>query len=80
MRRLEGTRVLVVGLGRSGEAAATFLAARGARVSATDAKAESALGNVAEKLRSLGVGLHLGAPDPGVFLNQDLIVVSPGVP
>ena len=77
---LEQKRALVVGLGASGEAAARFLAARGAVVAATDAKAESELGEVAGRLRGLGVRLYLGAHDPAVFAEQDLVVVSPGVP
>ncbi len=80
MRRLDNTRALVVGLGRSGEAAAAFLAARGARVAATDTKSEAAVGAVAGKLRSMGVELHLGGNALAVFRDRDLIVVSPGVP
>jgi UDP-N-acetylmuramoylalanine--D-glutamate ligase len=77
---LERKRALVVGLGRSGEAAAKFLAARGAQVAATDAKTEDRLGAVVGELRSLGVRLYLGGHDPELFHEQDLIVVSPGVP
>ncbi|MBI3664879.1 MAG: UDP-N-acetylmuramoyl-L-alanine--D-glutamate ligase [Acidobacteria bacterium] len=73
-------RALVVGLGRSGEAAAKFLAKRGAKVSATDIQPESALADVAKNLRSLGVELYLAGHEPGVFLDQELVVVSPGVP
>ncbi len=36
MTDLKNKRALVVGLGRSGEAAARFLATRGAQVTATD--------------------------------------------
>ncbi len=80
MRELAKTRALVVGLGRSGEAAARFLTAKGATVSATDAKTEAQLGPISANLRSLGLPLHLGGHDPSIFLAQDLIVVSPGVP
>ncbi len=78
MTQIEHKRVLVVGLGRSGEAAAQFLVDCGALVSAMDAKAD--LGSVAEKLRVLGVRLYLGSNEAAPFLEQDLIVVSPGVP
>ena len=40
---MEGNEVVVIGLARSGVAAAEFLARRGANVVAADAKAESAL-------------------------------------
>src|SRR6266849_2678591 len=78
MRQLEHELALVVGLGRSGEAAAQFLVDRGALVSAMDTKTD--LGAVAEKLRALGVRLYFGGNEAALFLEQDLIVVSPGVP
>jgi len=77
---MEGTRVLVVGLGRSGEAVAEFLAARGASVAATDAKPEEAVAPLAAKLRSAGVELHFGALEAELIRDRNLIVVSPGVP
>ena len=75
-----GKRVLVVGLARTGVAVSLFAAAYGATVSATDEKPESALGETAEKLRAAGVKLELGGHPPSIFFEQDLIVVSPGVP
>jgi len=77
---LTDRRALVVGLGRSGEAAAHFLAARGAVVSATDTKSETELGEAGARLRTAGVRLEAGRHDRGLFLAQELIVVSPGVP
>jgi UDP-N-acetylmuramoylalanine--D-glutamate ligase len=79
-RSLERRRALIVGLGRSGQAAARFLAGQGAIVSANDTKTEAALGPVAGVLRSLGVTLCLGSHHPEFFFQHDLIVVSPGVP
>jgi len=77
---LEGKRLLVVGLARTGVVVSLLCAAYGARVTATDEKPESALSEVAAKLRAAGVTLELGAHDPETFLNQDLIIISPGVP
>ncbi len=77
--RLEGLRVLVVGLGRSGLAAARLLAARGARVTATDLKGEAELGPSAREARSLGAELRAGGHPPELAVRSDLIVVSPGV-
>ncbi|MGH9728754.1 MAG: UDP-N-acetylmuramoyl-L-alanine--D-glutamate ligase [Candidatus Acidiferrales bacterium] len=77
---LEGKRLLVVGLARTGVVVSLLCAAYGARVTATDEKPESALPEVAAKLRSAGVALELGAHNPETFVNQDLIIVSPGVP
>jgi UDP-N-acetylmuramoylalanine--D-glutamate ligase len=77
---LEGKRVLVVGLGRTGVAVSLFSAGYGAIVTATDEKPEHEIAGVAARLRAVGVSLVPGTPPPAVFLEQDLIVVSPGVP
>jgi UDP-N-acetylmuramoylalanine--D-glutamate ligase len=70
---LDGTRVLVLGLGLSGRSAARFCAERGARVVAADERAEAdATGLPASVTLRLGAGL----PDPADF---DLVVPSPGV-
>ncbi len=75
-----GKRVLVVGLARTGVAVSLFAAAYGATVTATDEKTESELSETAAKLRAAGVKLELGGHPPSIFFEQDLIVVSPGVP
>lgn len=79
-----GKKILVVGLGRSGIAAARLLAARGARVTANDVRSESELTHDDDEqlqvLRGSQVRLVLGAHPQPIFLASDLIVVSPGVP
>jgi UDP-N-acetylmuramoylalanine--D-glutamate ligase len=77
---LEGKRVMVVGLARTGLACALFSAAYGAHVTATDDRTESELGETATRLREAGVKLEAGGIREGSFLEQDLIVLSPGVP
>jgi UDP-N-acetylmuramoylalanine--D-glutamate ligase len=77
---LRGKRVLVVGLARTGVATSLFCAARGARVTATDSRAESEIGEVIAKLKDAGVALELGCHREETFLDQDLIIPSPGVP
>lgn len=77
---LAGKRVLVVGLARTGVVTAIFSAAYGATVTATDEKPEAELAEAAAKLRAAGVTLELAGHRPESFLEQDLIVVSPGVP
>jgi UDP-N-acetylmuramoylalanine--D-glutamate ligase len=77
---LTGKRLLVVGLARTGLIASLFAAGYGAVVTATDEKPESELRETAERLRAAGVTLQLGSHDAADFLNQDLIVLSPGVP
>ena len=76
----QGKRVLVVGLARTGVAVSLFAAGYGATVTATDEKPESALGETAARLRAAGVRLELGGHPSSIFFEQDLIVVSPGVP
>lgn len=77
---LSGRRVAVVGLARSGVAAARLLQAAGARVTATDSKPLDALGADVRALAALGVRLVVGAPRPDAVAEAELVVVSPGVP
>jgi UDP-N-acetylmuramoylalanine--D-glutamate ligase len=80
MMNVEGKKVLVVGVARSGMAAARLLASRGAIVIANDIKPEAQLVREAEELRRLGVMLSLGSHPESLFANAELIVLSPGVP
>jgi UDP-N-acetylmuramoylalanine--D-glutamate ligase len=77
---LAGKRVLVVGLARTGMVTALFSVGYGARVTATDEKPEAQLVETAAKLRAAGVTVEPGGHRPEIFSEQDLIVVSPGVP
>jgi UDP-N-acetylmuramoylalanine--D-glutamate ligase len=77
---LKGKRVLVVGLARTGVATALFCAAHGARVTATDSQPASQLVEVLLKLQAAGVACEVGAHSEQLFVRQDLIVASPGVP
>lgn len=77
---LKGKRVLVVGLGKSGVASALFLHKRGARVSVSDAKSPEQLRNEIPALLDAGITVETGQHGDRTFREQDLIVVSPGVP
>ncbi|MBI3932304.1 MAG: UDP-N-acetylmuramoyl-L-alanine--D-glutamate ligase [Acidobacteria bacterium] len=77
---LEGQPVVVVGLARSGIAAAEFLARRGARVVATDRKGAGELAPEVLKLMEHGVALELGGHRAASFTAAAAVVVSPGVP
>jgi UDP-N-acetylmuramoylalanine--D-glutamate ligase len=77
---LAGKTVVVVGLARSGVAAAEFLAGRGAHVVATDSKPEGELAEDALRLREKGMALEAGGHRLETFRQADLVVVSPGVP
>jgi UDP-N-acetylmuramoylalanine--D-glutamate ligase len=77
---VERKPVVVVGLARSGVAAALFLARRGEAVVATDRKGEGELQEEAMKLKAAGVRLELGGHRTETFLRAARVVVSPGVP
>lgn len=77
---LEGLRVLVLGLGRSGLAAARLARARGARVVVADRRPESELHDLPTRVRELGGEVRGGGHPPEMADEADLIVVSPGVP
>ena len=69
-------RVLVVGLARSGRAAALALAERGVEVVAADRSAGADPGKLAE----VGVELRLGTEEESLLHGVELVVKSPGVP
>jgi UDP-N-acetylmuramoylalanine--D-glutamate ligase len=75
-----GQPVVVMGAARSGMAAATLLAERGARVTLTDLRETLAESNEAERLRTVGVRFELGGHLVETLTTASLVVVSPGVP
>src|SRR5882672_6288188 len=77
---LKNKRVLVVGLGRSGVSSAIFLQEHGAKVIVSDSKAEAQLQKEVSTLLDRGISIETGLHGERTFRDQDLIVVSPGVP
>ncbi len=83
---LAGKRVMVIGLGVSGLAAARLLAARGARLVMTDLRPDfrpdfhSEAGAGAGGASMPPGEIHLGSEDPAWLEGVDLVVASPGVP
>jgi len=77
---LKGKKVLVVGLGKSGLAAALFLRRRGAQVTVSDLRSAEVLGKEIPSLLEAGIVVEAGGHGLLTFRRQDLIVVSPGVP
>ena len=80
MMELKGKKVLVVGLGKSGLAAALFLRRRGAHVTVSDVRSAEALAKDIPALLEEGIMVETGGHGLLTFRRQDLIVVSPGVP
>lgn len=72
--------ISVLGLARSGTAAAELALARGIRVYAADSATNDTLRNVAQDLTSKGADVDVGSADIAKIAETDAIVVSPGIP
>jgi UDP-N-acetylmuramoylalanine--D-glutamate ligase len=82
--RLQGKRVTVFGLNRSGVAAAKLLHTQKASVTLTDKRTSEALSAEIEALNEFsepsGIRKYLGGHPTECIADADFIVVSPGVP
>jgi UDP-N-acetylmuramoylalanine--D-glutamate ligase len=80
-RLKRGGKVLVVGLGKSGLAAAGWLARQGAQITVSETRDASAFDRrLLEELSMNGIEIEFGGHRLESFVDADLIVVSPGVP
>jgi UDP-N-acetylmuramoylalanine--D-glutamate ligase len=78
---VEGQRVLVLGMGRSGVSVARWLAKEGAQVTVSEAKSEDEVDKaLVNDMQSRGIAVETGGHREQTFLSADLIVPSPGVP
>ena len=77
---LNGKKILVIGLARTGVATSLFCARHEAIVTAVDTRPESELAEIAAKLRAAKISLHLGGYTEKILDGQDLVIPSPGVP
>ncbi len=75
---LNGARVLVIGLARSGLAAVGLLALHGARVTASDSRPLAEIPGAAVALRSIAAAFV--PQSDGAAAGHALVVISPGVP
>ncbi len=80
MMPLKDKRVLVVGLARSGVAAAQLLVRHGACVTVNDSKTREELGEALAPLETLPLTWRLGCPAMETLPGQELLVISPGIP
>ena len=76
----ENKKVLVVGMARSGIAAAQLLRANGALVTINDSKSAEQLGDALSVLEGLQLERRLGCPAEEVLEGQEVLVISPGIP
>jgi len=77
--KIEGLEFLVLGLGRSGFAAAKFLAEHGARVTAIDSAEEHKLRTDLKLLRKIGVQIFTKDNAIRRLEGKDMVIVSPGI-
>ena len=80
MMNYQNKRVLVVGMARSGVAAAQLLVKHGAQVIVNDSKSREELGDAVAPLASLPVEWQLGRPAGECLAGIDALVISPGIP
>ena len=76
----EKKKVLVVGMARSGVAAAQLLRASGAEVTVNDSKTEEELGQHLKPLEGLQLERCFGCPAMDLLDGKDCLVISPGIP
>ena len=76
---LRGKKVLVVGLARTGLATVEFLIKRGATVSTSEVRSEEEMKEVFQELKKYFISMEWGGHRVKNFLDQDLIILSPGV-
>jgi len=74
-----GRKVAVIGLGKSGLAAATWLCHVGARVSATDILDTSQLRAAKASLELLGAEVVLGSHPASLIESSEVVIASPGI-
>lgn len=77
---LKDKKILVVGLGKTGVALAQFLLQHEVIVTVTDHKSKPELSNQLEQLEGMNIKFELGGHSPKTFLQQDLVILSPGIP
>ena len=76
---LDGRKVLVVGLARTGLATTKFLKAKGSLVMTTEAKPRAEMKEAVQELEGMEIPMEWGGHRTETFLKQDLVVLSPGV-
>ena len=77
---LEDKNILVLGLGRSGWAAAKLSRRLGAKVTAIDSAPADKIRSSLQELNSAGIEVITNTDSPVHLNNKELLVVSPGIP
>ena len=77
---LKGKKTAVIGLGETGIALSRFLLHHGAEVLISDHKSEAELSSYIEKAQDLPLKFELEGHNPKTLIQQDHVILSPGVP
>ncbi|MBI3603045.1 MAG: UDP-N-acetylmuramoyl-L-alanine--D-glutamate ligase [Nitrospirae bacterium] len=80
LAELKGKKVTVMGLARSGVAAARLLQAVGAKVTVADAKEDADVATVLSQLDRRALTVMVGRGYESALEGAELVVISPGVP
>lgn len=79
MLEVEGKKVMIVGLSKTGVSLTKFLVEKGAKVTVSDHKSPAELTGALEQIDDLEIEYDLGGHTPKLMLEQNMIVLSPGV-
>lgn len=76
---IKGKKILIVGLGRTGVSLCKFLDKYEADVTVSDHKSKAELADYLDEIEGLNIKYDLGGHSPKTFLQQELIILSPGI-
>ncbi|MCB0348499.1 MAG: UDP-N-acetylmuramoyl-L-alanine--D-glutamate ligase, partial [Bdellovibrionales bacterium] len=79
MLEISGKRIMVVGLSKTGVSMAKFLVESGCEVTVSDHKSPAELSAYLDEIDHLPLKYDLGGHTPRTFVEQDLIIMSPGI-
>ena len=77
---LKGKKIAVIGLGKTGVYLSRFLLKHGAEVLISDHKSEAELSSSLEEVQDLPIKFELEGHNPKSLIQQDYVILSPGVP
>lgn len=77
---LRDKNILIIGMAKSGIAAALLCNRHGANVTVSDSKTAKQIGEAIKLLLNKNITLELGKNADDLVQSQDLIIISPGVP
>ncbi len=79
LSQLKDKKIMIVGLARTGVALCHFLVKHDVKVTVSDHKSRPELVNSIEQIDELELSYDLGGHTPKKFIEQDLIILSPGI-